>query len=396
MDALAVLSSTPYKLPIVFIARSDVFSTNLAKKAMRFLKILPAFRIRDGIENLGKNQKIFDMSVDILEHKSAMCIMPEGNQGEQRRLQPIVKGIFRIAFADQLKYKDTPHLKIVPVGLDYSDFINYGEDLIINYGQPIEVADYMNLYEENQAIATNKIRADLAKSMHNLTVDIASRENYDVLEEIIWFLNTDFLLYQNLENNVENKFKIRQELADLLIETEKNNAAKFNRVIDEYCNLKSALKKLDLKPNCFDFDKQKKELLTNPLILLLTLPLYLAGSILNFIPFFGSIGIRKLIGVKKKGFYSSVYYFTSFILFPICYILQTLVYWLLIPGNLWWTVIIFLLSLLYLGKFAFKWYKGILKYFDRFSYNRKKKTHKESIEKLKAMKDNILELVVSR
>ncbi|MDR0371600.1 MAG: 1-acyl-sn-glycerol-3-phosphate acyltransferase [Prevotellaceae bacterium] len=394
MDAIAVLSSAPHRFSIVFIARSDVFSTDIARKAMRFLKILPAFRIRDGIENLGKNQEIFDLSVDILERKNAMCIMPEGNQGEQRRLQPLVKGIFRIAFAHQLIHQDIPHLKIVPVGLDYSNFINYGEDLIINYGQPIEVADYINLYRQNQAVAINKIRADLSKSLHDVTVDIASQENYEVLEELIWFLNTDFVLHQHLENNLENRFKARQKLAALLVKAEKNDPQRLHRATDEYKKLQSALEAIDLKPDCFDFDKQKKELLTHPLILLLTSPLCLAGLILNFIPFFGSIGIRKLVGVKKKGFYSSVYYFTSFILFPICYLLQTLAYRLLIPDNLWWTAIILLPSQLYLGKLAFGWYKGMLKFCYRFSYGRKKKTHKESIDKLKAMKENIFEIVI--
>lgn len=394
MDPLAILSSVPFNLPVVFIARSDIFSNNFTKKALRFLKILPAFRIRDGIENLGKNQEVFDTVVDILERESTMCIMPEGNQGEERKLRPIVKGIFRIAFADQLKYKSTPHLKIIPVGLDYSNFINYGEDIIINFGKAIEVADYMKMYEESPPAATNQIRAKLHESLHEQTVDIASQENYDVLEELVWFLNMDMLIHKKLDNKIENRFRTRQDLANTLIDIEKNEPEKLNAIVEFYNTIKYGLKKHKLKPDCLDLEKSNAELLSNPLILLLSLPVFLGGALLNFIPFFGCVGIRKLIGVKKKGFYSSVYFFISIFLFPISYILQTLLFWIVIPNSLWWTVPIFLLSQLYLGKFAFRWYKGIRKCLYRISYKWKKRKQKAEINTYKKIKDEIFNLII--
>ena len=80
MDALAIHSISPDHYATVFLARSDMFKKKVVANLLTFAKIMPAFRIRDGIENLGKNAEIFDRCVEVLETNNAMGIMPEGNQ----------------------------------------------------------------------------------------------------------------------------------------------------------------------------------------------------------------------------------------------------------------------------------------------------------------------------
>ena len=143
MDAIAVHSIAPYHVPVIFLARADIFKNPTAAKILKFIKILPAFRMRDGFENLGKNNEVFEQCVEIINKNNALGIMPEGNQGEQRKLRPFVKGIFRIAFDAQQKYGLKPKVKIVPVGIDYGDLKKFGKHIIINIGKPIEVSDYM-------------------------------------------------------------------------------------------------------------------------------------------------------------------------------------------------------------------------------------------------------------
>ena len=101
MDALAIHVAAPHDLPIVFLARADIFNNKIAAKILRFCKMIPAFRMRDGVENLEKNNETFIRCVEVLDHNKALGIMPEGNQGEQRKLRPLLKGIFRIAFVGQ-------------------------------------------------------------------------------------------------------------------------------------------------------------------------------------------------------------------------------------------------------------------------------------------------------
>ena len=117
MDALAIHAIVPSGLPVIFLARADIFKKKKIADFLHFAKIMPAFRMRDGMENLGKNNEIFDQCVDVLNHNVALGIMPEGNQGEQRKLRPIVKGIFRIAFAAQQLNGLKDGIKIIPIGI---------------------------------------------------------------------------------------------------------------------------------------------------------------------------------------------------------------------------------------------------------------------------------------
>ena len=140
MDALIVLFSAPGD--VVFLARADIFNKRLLAFFLNSLKMLPVFRQRDGAAELGKNQEIFDISVDVLKNKHYLCVMPEGNHGHQRKLRTLVKGIFRIAFKAQEEYGNKPFVKIVPVGLDFGDYVKQNQTLFIKYGKPIEMSEY--------------------------------------------------------------------------------------------------------------------------------------------------------------------------------------------------------------------------------------------------------------
>ena len=55
MDALAILLLVD-KQP-VFMARADIFKKKTVGKILNFLKIIPVFRIRDGVSNLSNNNQ---------------------------------------------------------------------------------------------------------------------------------------------------------------------------------------------------------------------------------------------------------------------------------------------------------------------------------------------------
>ena len=56
MDPLVVLRAR--KEPTVFGARADIFNNKTAAAALRFLRILPMVRKRDGLRNVAKNHDV--------------------------------------------------------------------------------------------------------------------------------------------------------------------------------------------------------------------------------------------------------------------------------------------------------------------------------------------------
>ncbi|MGC3978171.1 MAG: 1-acyl-sn-glycerol-3-phosphate acyltransferase [Paludibacteraceae bacterium] len=182
MDALSVHLILPKHKTAVFLAKADLFDSKLTAALMRFAKILPAYRKENGVENLQKNNNIFEQCVDVMRHGQAIGIMPEGGQGEEHRIRPLVKGVFRIAFEAQLQFGIVREVKIIPIGLDMGDLVKSGKHLIITIGKPINIRDYIEEYQANPSVTINITKQKLRQALSESTIDIASREYYRTIK----------------------------------------------------------------------------------------------------------------------------------------------------------------------------------------------------------------------
>ena len=98
MDALAVLSIN--NDPKVFVARADIFKKPRLAKFLRFIKILPISRIRDGKEALLNNGDTIEESISAICDGVPFCILPEGTHRPMHSLLPLKKGIFTTSRGD--------------------------------------------------------------------------------------------------------------------------------------------------------------------------------------------------------------------------------------------------------------------------------------------------------
>ncbi len=182
MDALVILAMD--RKPKVFVARADIFRRPLLAKIFTFLKIMPIMRIRDGFDEVKKNNQTIEKAVDVLRDKVPFCIFPEGQHQAKYSSLPLSKGIFRIAFQAQELMPDTP-LYIVPVGMRYGSFFRFRSTVRVEIGDPINVGQFIG---EHNAISTqeqiNLMRDMLAERMRQSIFHIPNDEDYDATYEI--------------------------------------------------------------------------------------------------------------------------------------------------------------------------------------------------------------------
>jgi len=153
MDALAVLFT--HKGQPIFLARADIFRNKVIASILYFLKMLPVYRIRDGYSSLKANDEIFHKTVDVLRNKNGLVILPEGDHAGFRRLRQLKKGICRIAFQAEEATAFSLNIKIIPVGLEYSNYTRIRQVLSVVYGKPIEVSEYTTIYRSDPDLALN-------------------------------------------------------------------------------------------------------------------------------------------------------------------------------------------------------------------------------------------------
>lgn len=394
MDALAVASVVPRKMPVIFLARSDIFRNRTAAKILNFAKIMPAFRMRDGVENLGKNSEVFDRCVEVLHKNKAMCIMPEGNQEVERKLRPLAKGIFRIAFAAQQKYGNQPGVKIIPVGLDFGSIVKCHKHIIINIGKPIEVSDYMADYEINPIITTNKIRDRLKNDLIQSTVHFDTDKYYQCFETATEIANTAYLKKLQLPDKTIFRFVARRKLAEKLVRMEKNEPRTIHE-LDLLCiEYQKVLNETNLRNQIFEQAPfNKLPLFYEWLFLIETFPFFLVGLVLNFLPFFTPVYLRKnVLKPEFSGFFSSLQYALGAITFPLFYTLQTILFWSLTDSPLWVGLLFFLLQYP-LGKWALKWNSTAKKLKAKIRFNKLSRTENQTITHAQILRNKIIKLI---
>lgn len=186
IDALLIVTHNSLKTH--FVARADVFKQPTIKKMLSWLYMRPIYRIRDGRAALKLNEEIFSWCIDVLSKKDALVMFPEGNHSLQRKVRPLSKGFTRIVFGALEKYP-TLNLKIVPIGLNYSDHKKIGSSVSIYYGEPIDAQEYLN-FDDRQRV--QKLKEKVSAELKKLTTHIPE-ENYELQLSRLKAEKIDFL-----------------------------------------------------------------------------------------------------------------------------------------------------------------------------------------------------------
>ncbi|MBR5431283.1 MAG: 1-acyl-sn-glycerol-3-phosphate acyltransferase [Bacteroidales bacterium] len=147
MDPLVLLYA--FKSKVAFGARADIFRKPKANKALRWLRIVPLARERDGMSAVSGNQQIFEEIVECLDHQVPFCLYVEGTHRPQREIQrPIKKGVFRLA---ELAETETgKKIYIMPVGLTYGDFFRYMKPVKIRFGKPFPLDEVRDMNSKDR------------------------------------------------------------------------------------------------------------------------------------------------------------------------------------------------------------------------------------------------------
>jgi 1-acyl-sn-glycerol-3-phosphate acyltransferase len=201
-------------IPIHYLTRSDVFNkwTNPLLKAVN---MMPIYRIRDGYAKLSQNDAVFEACKELFEANQAVLIFPEGNHGEHYYLRSLSKGISRLAIQSQLQLEQP--LKIVPIGLNYFSHQEPRSTVIMVVGKPIEVKEYLQGYEENNATGLISLRDRIGEGMKETLIIPEETEDYEVRRDAIFNKKNDHLSFKELrEGEFETPKKAKKRSKHLI------------------------------------------------------------------------------------------------------------------------------------------------------------------------------------
>lgn len=353
-DPMAILLHTRYQP--VWLARADIFKNKIITLILRFLKIMPVYRMRDGKENLSKNDETFASSVKVLENNFALGLFPEAAHTGKRQMLPHKKAVPRIVFMAEEKAASPLDIQIIPAGIYYSSYWKFNRDLIVNFGDPIAVNDFMEEYRNNPGAAVLSLRDKIYEGMLPLVVNIESKKYYEEFEIIREIYGPHYCKRLKMKPTLVNRFNSDRILAGKLDQLELNKPAETEELVQMTVDYNTALRKMKIRSWLADNPYMNfLKIIRNKLILLVGLPVFVYGFIFNAIPFFliDTIVRKK---VKDVAFWSTFFLVAGLLLFPVFYILELNSFWWALPDLPFWVKPAVYISLPFAGKIAFKWY----------------------------------------
>jgi 1-acyl-sn-glycerol-3-phosphate acyltransferase len=202
-----------------FLTRASIFKSAVARFWLGALKMIPIYRIRDGIDQVKRNDSTISRCVDLLLEGQSILIFPEGDHSCKWQLRPFQKGLARIAF-NTLEAKSDCGLKIVPVGLQHEDYRKFGSDLLVSFGKPIAAIDFFDVFKNDPPKGIELLTAETRQRISELMVDIQDADQYDEIKQQ--------LSQRKREENLDERLKNDQQFVagNLQIATEENRRQK--------------------------------------------------------------------------------------------------------------------------------------------------------------------------
>ena len=363
MDPLAIIFTSKYQP--VFLARADVFNKPLIARILRFLKIMPVYRFRDGMDAMGQNEDTFRKTTSILASGGCIGILPEGSHGAQKRLRTLKKGTFRIAFRAAGEPDNPTDVKIVPVGLDYSDTRGVFEDIVVNYGKPIAVSGYPEYWSHHPQKGINAMKDDFFNSLQSLMIDIKDEQNYEK-DKLLVDTGSSVLnkrLYGR-SGDLYKRFVATRAFSQALYEYFEKDQGKSEELRSKSGKAIELLRVHGIFPGSLE-KPGNREIFLSTVKKILCFPLVITGLMLHILP----VAVIRLIlkRLKDPQFISSFIFVLGMLLLPLNYLLLAILF-LLMAGPLVTAAVLVPAPLL--GYIAYVCFRSSERLKDKIYFNR--------------------------
>jgi 1-acyl-sn-glycerol-3-phosphate acyltransferase len=377
---------------VYFIAKSTVFNSPLKKWLLHRMNLIPVQRREDMPDQAINNEETFRASTEALAARKTLLIFPEGNSFNERRLRKVKTGAARMALGALANTDAAADLKILPVGLNYSDPTRFRSDVFVSVGKPIEVAAYLESYRQDSvstvAALTERIRQQLEK-----LIVVTPTDEEDELVRQIERIYKDRLVTQVPipAPRHEQDFLLTRGIVKSMahfISTQPERVARFKDKVAVYNALLRGLG-LQHLPSGSNSSPQLWPSIRSTLLLVAGFPLYLYGLVNNYIPYIIPSKVADAL-TEEEEFLAPIMLTVGIFSFPVCYTLQALLFWQMMP-DYYLYLLLYLVSLPLSGFFTLRYWLALGRTREQWRLLRLARQKAPAAEQLKQHHQEILD-----
>ncbi len=181
-DAFIIGTSVPRQ--VHFVATVQLFRFAPLAWLLKQCGIIPINRLKDDPRAMRSVAATFEACFEVLEEGGAVGIFPEGVSYDDSQLKTIKTGAARMALELEHRHGGKLGLRIIPVGLTYSAKERYRSEVLAHFGEPIEVAKFLERYDARRKECITELSGEIERRLQSLIVHLPGLEQARVVEAV--------------------------------------------------------------------------------------------------------------------------------------------------------------------------------------------------------------------
>jgi glycerol-3-phosphate O-acyltransferase/dihydroxyacetone phosphate acyltransferase len=310
------------KRPVSLTAKHTLKKNPLLRLLFKLGGVLALQRRQDGTEGPGppKNAEALAEARRRLAVGGAVCLFPEGISHNQPQIQPLKTGAARIALEFVDLDANPGGLKVVPIGIDYSDKQGFRSSAVLRVAEPIDAGAWRAAHPRADAKA---FMADVEARLRENTLNFEKRK-----ESVIISFAAELLLTRGAEPpRVSQPARAAREWLGKIEEIQGAYEAartvhgrELEALGGRIQGYRARLRRLGILPGEVYIDVSLAGALLFSLrefgALLLGLPVAAWGMLNFFLPYMFCVGIKNLLG-RERDVRATYAIFSAVLAFPL-------------------------------------------------------------------------------
>lgn len=391
MDAWMVGHICPNR--IYYMAKATFFNTRLKMWLLRGLGMIPINRASEKQTENVSNQDSFENCYRLLEKGKTLVIFPEGTSYNERQLRMLKSGAARIALEAERRNGGKLNLRVIPVGLVYSEPEKFRSSVLVTVGEPIDPSAYLENFENDSLKTARQLTDTFKVRMENLLVGAHSTEFDGLVQELTTLLSSDYI--KTDETGVEKDVVLMKRIFEGLHRHQFSNPQALSEITDLVYRIRWQLEQFEIKSDFLDRRYKPRmfarQLFFSILYLLLGMPFYVFGFGHNYLQYqLTDFLVVKL--VKEMEYFAPTAVLISLLVYPLTYFGFVVLADYLFDLSFWMKVVYFA-AMPVLGLFAWVFHKYILHISVKTNFIFLMMNQKDSIDQLKKDRQRLRELL---
>lgn len=181
-DAFVIATTVSRK--VNFVATVQLFRFRALRWLLTQCGVIPINRAKDDPRAMRTVMDTFQLCHRVLERGEAIGIFPEGITHDDPQLKTVKTGTARMALDLEHRHGGRLGLQVVPVGLTFSAKEIYRSEVLVHFGEPIRVADFLAGYAERRHECIQRLSAEIERRIQALIIHLPRLERARVVEAV--------------------------------------------------------------------------------------------------------------------------------------------------------------------------------------------------------------------